>query len=121
VTKDDHIDLTEKDDMIGEGEPGAALVKSLKRKNASLNDPGGAKRAKVSPVVWARETSGFRVLRTVTLQNRRYAHLCTVFNQHLHFWSVVTYKNKTWIGGKENLGGLKFYGDDEFVTQADFM
>ena len=33
----------------------------------------------------------------------------------------MTYENKTWIGGKENLGGLKLYGDDEFVTQANFM
>ena len=118
--KDEQIDLTAEAEPAGQDNE-AERVEDGKRKNVSQNDSRTTKKPKTSTVVWGKRTKGFRISRRVTLQNCRYIHLCTVFNEPHHSWSVVTYQNKTWIGGKENLGGMNLYGDEEFVTQERFM
>ena len=126
------VDLASDDDLtrdvVDDGPPDLTpgyeekkRLKCRKRKKAPQKGPQEIKKPRVSSVDLAKKTSGFRISRRVMLQNHRYIHLCTVFNQPLHFWSVVTYKNKTWIGGKENMGGMKLYGDEESIAHEGFM
>jgi len=98
--------------------------KGFKRKKSHKSDSRPTKRRKTeseSALVYAEETSGFRLMRRINVENRRYVHICSVFAQPAHFWTVVTYKGRTWIGGKKTLGGMRLYGQDEFVTQPGFM
>ena len=98
--------------------------KGVKRKNLRKWNPRSTKRLKAtseSTAIYAQETSGFRILRRMKVENQWYVHICSVFGQLGHLWTVVTYKGRTWVGGKEEAGRMTLYGEDEFVTQLEFM
>jgi len=95
-----------------------------KRKKSEKRNPRPTKSLKAMSErtsVYEKETSGFRILRRIKVENRWYVHICSVFDQPGHSWTVVTYKERTWIGGKENMSEMTLYGEDEFVTQLEFM
>ena len=113
------VDLT-----MNENEDDIQLSKRVKRKNSQKNNARPTKRRKTkseSTVIYSEETSGFRIMRRIKVENRWYIYICSVFHQPGHFWTVVTYEERTWLSEKENLGGMILYGEDEFVTQLKFM
>lgn len=118
------FDGSEPMDQVGDRNDNIEPPEGVKRRKSWKGNPRPTKRLKatseVTPI-YAEETSGFRILRRIKMENEWYVHICSVFAQPGHLWTVVTYKGRTWIGGKKNLGGMTLYGEDEFVTQPEFM
>lgn len=47
----------------------------------------------------SKETENLRINRQITIQGTKYQHLCTIMHKPGHFFSVLTYKDQTWIQG----------------------
>ena len=66
----------------------------------------------------AKETSGFEITRRVEFEGQAYHHLLSIIASPGHFWTVITYKGQTWIGGIDS-EVITHYGADDFVTKVE--
>jgi hypothetical protein len=69
-----------------------------------------------------RDMSGFSIDRDINVDGQQYRHLVSIIHSSAHFWSVVTYKNETWLGGTDLAKpAMVHHGSEPFVCPSMFQ